>query len=101
MCLYIVQSFILEQINLLVIYVPVGECKSLCKKIEEGTASRMDYRRAGQYSVSVYEQHFQSLLLAGDIRLVGENTAILINPDIYDPCKGLSIQSDAGKSIFI
>ena len=83
------------------VYVPTGESESLCKKIEEGTANREDYRLAGQYSVSVYEQHFQALLLGGNIRQVGENAAVLINPDVYDPCRGLSTQLDTGIAFFI
>ena len=83
------------------IYIPNAQSETLCKKIEEGTANRSDYRLAGQYSVSVYEQHFKALLQTGDIRPVGENAAILSNSAIYDTCKGLAIPSDTGKAVFI
>lgn len=83
------------------IYISTEESKMLCQKIENGTADRMDFRSAGQYSVSVYEHQFRELLRAGDIRLAGENMAVLINSDIYDSCKGLSLQENNGKALFI
>lgn len=83
------------------VYIPEGEGERLCQKIEEGTAERQDYRRAGQYSVSVYEQHYRSLLLAGDIRSVDESSAVLTNTGLYDGTTGLSLQADMGKAEFI
>jgi len=83
------------------VYIPEGEGEQLCQKLWEGTAERREYRRAGQYSVSVYEQHYRSLLLAGDIRSVDESSAILINPGLYDRMTGLSLQADLGKAEFV
>lgn len=83
------------------IYIPLDAGASLCKKIQEGTAEKADYRKAGQYSVSVYAQHYQALLAAGDIQPVGENCAVLTNLQLYDSCMGLSLQADTGKAEFI
>ncbi|MBQ2748306.1 MAG: CRISPR-associated helicase Cas3' [Clostridia bacterium] len=84
-----------------VVYIPLEEGALLCRKIIEGTADRSDFRQAGQYSVNVYEQHFRELLQAGYIRQVGENAAVLSNPDIYDFCMGLTMQADKGTGLFI
>lgn len=83
------------------IYIPAGAGELLCRKLLEGTAEKQDLRRAGQYGVSVYEQHYRSLLSAGDILPVDENSAVLINPDLYDYGTGLSLQADSGKAEFV
>lgn len=83
------------------IYIPIGEGESLCQKLLDKTANREDYRRAGQFSVSVYEQHFRALAAAGDILPLSETEAVLTNPALYDPDMGLSLEADPGKAEFI
>ena len=83
------------------VYIPLGEGASACRAIMEGKAGRDDYRRAGQYSVSVYPRHFQALLEAGDILPITEESGVLTNFSLYDPEKGLSLSADPGKAEFI
>lgn len=83
------------------VYVPIGEGKSACNPLLEGRANRDDYRRAGQYSVSIYQQHFQALLNAGDVQPLSDDSAILTNLSLYDPEMGLSMKADGGKAEFI
>lgn len=83
------------------VYIPLGEGASTCRAIMEGKAGRDDYRRAGQYSVSVYPRHFQALLEAGDILPITEESGVLTNFSLYDPEKGLSLSADPGKAEFI
>ena len=83
------------------IYIPLGEGKSLCRKFLDKTANREDYRRAGQFSVSVYQQHYHALAAAGDILPLSETEAVLCNPALYDPDVGLSLKADPGKAEFI
>lgn len=83
------------------VYIPIGEGADICQLLLTGKASRGDYRRAGQYSVSVYEQHYRDLRDAGDIQPITEGTAVLTNLSLYDPEMGLSLKSDAGKAEFI
>lgn len=83
------------------VYIPIGEGADICQRILAETASRGDYRRAGQYSVSVYEQHFRALLDAGDIQPITDHAAVLTNLSLYDLNMGLSLKSDAGKANFI
>ena len=83
------------------VYIPIGEGADICQLLLAGNASRGDYRRAGQYSVSVYEQHYRDLRDAGDIQPITEGTAVLTNLSLYDPEMGLSLKSDAGKAEFI
>ena len=83
------------------IYIPRDEGEKICRPLWEKRAGREDYRRAGQYSVSVYERQFHELYDAGDIQLLSSDSAILANLELYDPQMGLSLKSDVGKANFI
>ena len=83
------------------VYIPLGEGEAVCRPLLSGQPSRVDYRRAGQYSVGIYDRDFQSLYSAGDIRLLSENSAVLVNLKLYDSEVGLSTKAEAGKAEFI
>ena len=83
------------------VYIPLGDGTEICRPIQEKRGNREDYRRAGQYSVGIYQQHFQNLWRAGDIELLSENSAMLTNLSLYDPEMGLSTKADTGKADFI
>ena len=83
------------------VYIPIGEGAAVCRPLVEGTAKREDYRRAGQFGVSIYEQHYRALKDAGDILPLTETSALLTNLSLYDPEMGLSLKSDPGKAEFI
>lgn len=94
-------AFHLIEEETITVYVPLGEGESACRPLLELRANREDYRRAGQYSVSIYSQHFQALLNAGDIQPLSDDSAILTNLSLYDPEMGLSMKADGGKAEFI
>lgn len=83
------------------VYIPLGDGAEICRPIQEKRGNREDYRCAGQYSVGIYQQHFQNLWRAGDIELLSENSAMLTNLSLYDPEMGLSTKADTGKADFI
>lgn len=83
------------------VYIPLGEGAALCKALQAGKASREDYRKAGQFSVSIYAEHYQALLRARDIQPLTDNSAVLCNLSLYDSEMGLSMTADAGKAEFI
>lgn len=83
------------------VYIPMGDGADICQCLLEEKAGKEDYRRAGQYSVNLYEQHYRDLLSAGDIQPLTESSAVLMNLSLYDPEKGLSMKSDPGKAEFI
>ena len=83
------------------VYIPIGEGAAVCQPLLDNTAKREDYRRAGQFSVSIYEQHYRNLYAAGDILPLTETSAVLTNLSLYDPEMGLSLKSDPGKAEFI
>lgn len=83
------------------VYIPIGEGADVCRSLVDGTAKREDYRRAGQFDVSIYEQHYRALKDAGDILPLTEASAVLTNLSLYDPEMGLSLKADPGKAEFI
>ena len=95
------KSFHLIDSETRTVYIPRLDGEAACRPLLNGTASREDYRKAGQYGVSVYTQQFQSLWNAGDIQLLSEDSAILTNLDLYDSEMGLSPAADVGKANFI
>ena len=95
------EAFHLIEEDTFSVYIPLGDGESACRPLSEGRANREDYRRAGQYSVSIYEQHFRDLLNSGDLLPLSDGSAILINLRLYDPEMGLSLKSDAGRADFI
>ena len=83
------------------VYIPIEEGAVICQPLVDGTAKREDYRRAGQFGVSIYEQHCRALKDAGDILPLTEASAVLTNLSLYDPQMGLSLKADPGKAEFI
>ena len=83
------------------VYIPLEGGKELCDRLLSGCADRATYRKVSRYSVSVYEQHYQTLLSAGDITALDEESGILNNPTLYNKNTGLSMQADAGRAEFI
>ena len=82
------------------VYIPLGEGEALCEILRGGHATKQDYRRAGQYSVSVYENHYQALFAAGALEPLTEDGAILTNLRLYDSEKGLSLAAESGQAFF-
>ena len=97
----IAKNFHLIDQETFTVYIPLMDGETVCRPLLNGHATREDYRLAGQYAVNVYQQHFQSLLEVGDIQLLSENSAILLNLSLYNPEMGLSTKADAGKAEFI
>lgn len=83
------------------VYIPLENGKEWCDRLLSDCATKNVYRKAGQYSVSIYEQHYQALLSAGDITPLDEDSGILTNLNLYSENTGLSIQADTGKANFV
>ena len=83
------------------VYIPLADGKELCDMLLSGNAARSVYRKAGQYGVSIYEQHYQALLSAGDLISLDEESGILTNTTLYSEYTGLSMEADTGRAEFI
>lgn len=83
------------------VYVPLGEGAELVERLRAGAGGRQLYRQLGQYGVSVYERHFTALNEAGDLEVLENNAAILLNTELYSHETGLSLENDSGKALFV
>ena len=63
--------------------------------------SRTLMRKLGRFGVTVYPNHLQKLLDAGDVEALGGDVYVLLNEEMYDQQTGLSVQVDQGKAIFL
>ena len=97
---WIAKEFKLIDQNTFAVYIPIGECKELVSRLREGERSRGLYRRAGMYSVSVYQNQFDSLINAGAAEPFGEDAAFLTDCSLYSDEKGLSTDVDGGNALF-
>lgn len=83
------------------IYIPIGEGKDLIQKLLRGDLSRGLMRKLGQYGVSVYEKHFQTLWKSGDVELLEDGNGVLRTLALYSAETGLRFSEDAGEEEFI
>lgn len=97
---WIAKEFKLIDQNTFAVYNPIGEGKELVSRLREGERSRGLYRRAGMYSVSVYQNQFDSLINAGAAEPFGEDAAFLTDCSLYSDEKGLSTDVDGGNALF-
>lgn len=97
----VAKAFHLIQQDTRTVYIPLEDGAAACRPLREGQADREDYRRAGQYSVTIYPQHYRALVEAGDVQPISEDSGILMNLELYDRETGLSTHADRGKAEFI
>ena len=83
------------------IYIPLGEGEQLIQRLRSGERGRALFRALGQYGVSVYLQHFETLHLAGDLEVLEDASAVLTNRALYNNNTGLSMTADDGKFLAI
>jgi len=81
--------------------IPIGEGEQLVEQYRYGEVTRNLIRQLGQYSVSVYEDHFKALYSTGDIEVIGNDFCVLKNIGLYHSETGLSLTADTGKAEFI
>lgn len=81
------------------VYIPRKQGAGPVGQLLAGARSRELYRQAGQYSITVYEQHYQELLKAGDITPLDQDSAVLNQLSLYDEKRGLSLEADWGKAL--
>ena len=97
---WIAKEFKLIDENTFTVYISVGEGKELISRLREGERSRELYRKAGMYSVSIYENHFNALINAGAAEPFGDDAAILTDLSLYSDEKGLATDVPDGSALF-
>lgn len=96
----IAERFRLIDENTFTVYISVGEGKELISRLREGERSRELYRKAGMYSVSIYENRFNALINAGAAEPFGDDAAILTDLSLYSDEKGLATDVRDGSALF-
>ena len=97
---WIAKEFKLIDQNTFTVYISVGEGKELISRLREGERSRELYRKAGMYSVSIYENHFNAIINAGAAEPFGDDAAILTDLSLYSDEKGLATDVPDGSALF-
>lgn len=102
----VAEKFHLIDQNTYTVYIPFEEGKALLEQLQTQGGTRELYRKLGRYAVSVYEQHFQALYVAGalltakEVSALDPDSAILSDMDLYDETMGLSLEPETGKAKF-
>lgn len=92
----VAQSFSLIDSPTQTIYLPLDEGEALVERLRRGELSRSLFRALGQYSISVYPDHFQRLYEAGALELLADGSAVLAIPSYYNDDLGLSLDPEGG-----
>lgn len=81
------------------VYIPWREGEELTARLRAGERSRELFRALGQYSVSVYPNHFQALDGAGALSVLEDGSAVLVDMEFYSPQTGLNPKVEGGNAI--
>ncbi len=83
------------------VYIPLGEGEALVNRLHSGERNRKLFRMLGKYSVSTYDQQFNSLDEAGALERLEDGSAILLDTRLYDTRTGLAPKADSGCAYFV
>lgn len=78
------------------VYIPIGAGEEYCTALRYGKASRSLYRKLGEYSVSIYPQHYKLLYDAGALEQLPDGSAILTDLTQYSADTGLKMDVETG-----
>ena len=90
----VAQGFHMIDNNTKTVYIPLEEGAAIAEKLKSGFATREVYRKAGRYGVNAYDIQYRRLLDAGNIEPLDENSAVLVNMELYNENTGLSLDCE-------
>ena len=82
------------------VYIPRDDGAELITRLRAGECSRSLYRQLGQYSVSIYQDHWRELDRAGVLEPLGDGSFVLIDIDLYSDTTGLYFEARTGEAKF-
>ena len=98
----VAQGFHLIDQNTRAVLIPrTQEARALAERLQAGERGRALLRKAGQYSVNVYESHFNALNSQNALDILEPDLAVLTDTRLYDPEAGLALLTDGGVGIFL
>ncbi len=96
------QKFNLIEQDTYAVLIPItSEAAEIAARLKSGERSRALLRKAGRYSVNVYEPHFNALNDKRALEPLEEDLFLLTDPSLYSESTGLAIMSDTGVGIFL
>ncbi len=95
------QKFHLIENAMRSVYIPLEGAEELLEEVRDGRAGRNIYRKLGQYSVNVYENHFRSLWEAGCLEEISSDVFVLRDENQYSRDTGLKMDVETGYGIMI
>lgn len=98
----VAERFKLMGVEMKAILIPKEEeAAAIAERLEREGPSRGLLRQAGPYLVNVYDDHFDALERAGNLKVIGTDLAVLDNLIQYDGQRGLSTWDDPGRGLFV
>ncbi len=96
------EKFHLIDQNTRSVLVPINDDASdVAQRLQRGERSRQLMRKAGLYSVNVYDNQYDALCGEGALAVVENDLAILRELSLYSEDTGLSVKDETGIGIFI
>lgn len=83
------------------VYIPWQAGAALTAQLVAGQRSRRLLRQLGQYSTSVYPEHFDALDSIGALRRLEDDCAVLVEPSLYSEETGLALDVEGGQGWFV
>ncbi|MGN0478652.1 MAG: CRISPR-associated helicase Cas3' [Hominenteromicrobium sp.] len=83
------------------VLIPIGGGADCLEQLRSGALSRALLRKAGRYSVSIYEQHLMRLTETGSVIRLADGLYALADTALYSDKTGLSLQADPGRLLFV
>ncbi len=98
----VAKEFKLIETDTYAVLIPIEEdAADLARRLRAGERDRALMQRAGRYSVSIYEHHYQDLNRMGITEPLGDHLAILADTTSYDAGTGLALTPTGGKALFV
>lgn len=97
----VADQFRLIDNNTRTVYIPWEKGTDLIARLKGGERSRQLFRELGQYSVSLYEQHYRQLDIAGALEPLEDGSSILRDLNLYSRETGLTLEPESGQAEFI
>ncbi len=75
--------------------------RKLRERLRDGERTRALFRALGAYGVNVYPAHFQRLLEAGALEVLDEDAVLLADETLYDSERGLQLDVETGRGLYL
>lgn len=97
----IAHEFNLIDSNAVTVYIPTEDSRPLIEQYRSGRIDRTLMRKLGRCGVTVYPNHLEALLDAGDVENLGGRVYVLLNEEMYCEETGLSVKVEQGNAIIV